>query len=65
MADMQPEELADNLLSIAIVAKTPNDALQDEVMFFTENIVQDPFVVQKAYKRVNKRLGELAPEQTP
>jgi hypothetical protein len=65
LADMQPEELADNLLSIAIVAKTPNDALQDEVMFFTENIVQDPFVVQKAYKRVNKRLGELAPEQTP
>lgn len=65
LADLPPEDLADQLLSIAIVAKTPRDALQDEVMFFVENIVQDPFVVQKAYKRVNKRLSELPPENTP
>ncbi|MNP88341.1 hypothetical protein D3C85_07230 [compost metagenome] len=65
LAELPPEELADQLLSIAIMAKTPRDALQDEVMFFTENIIHDPFMVQKAYKRVNKRLTELPPENTP
>lgn len=65
LADLGPEDLIDQLLSIAIVAKTPRDALQDEVMFFTENIIQDPFTVQKAYKRLNKRLSELPPEKTP
>jgi hypothetical protein len=65
LAELPPEELADQLLSIAIVAKTPRDAMQDEVMFFAENIIQDPFMVQKAYKRVSKRLTELPPENTP
>ncbi|MNP73496.1 hypothetical protein D3C76_1702160 [compost metagenome] len=65
LADLPPEDLADQLRSIAIVAKTPRDALQDEVMFFAENIVQDPFHIQKAYKRVSKRLSELPPEMTP
>jgi hypothetical protein len=65
LADLPPEDLADQLLSIAIIAKTPREALQDEVMFFAENIVHDPFMVQKAYKRVTKRLAELPPENTP
>lgn len=65
LVDLPPEDLADQLLSIAIVAKTPRDALKDEVMFFTENIIHDPFMIQKAYKRVNKRLSELPPETTP
>lgn len=65
LVDLSPEDLADQLLSIAIVAKTPRDALQDEVMFFVEDIVHDPFVVQKAYKRLTKRLTELPPESTP
>lgn len=65
LVDLGPEDLADQLLSIAIVAKTPRDALQDEVMFFAENIIHDPFMIQKAYKRVSKRLTELPEEQTP
>jgi hypothetical protein len=65
LADLPAEDLADQLLSIAIIAKTPRDALQDEVMFFAENIIHDPFMVQKAYKRVTKRLSELPPENTP
>ncbi|MNI34087.1 hypothetical protein D3C76_154700 [compost metagenome] len=64
LAVMQPEDLADNLLSIAILAKTPRDALRDEVMHFVEGMVDDPFVVQKAYKRVNARLNDM-PENTP
>lgn len=64
LLDMSPEDLGDNLISIAILAKTPNDALSDEVMHFAEGIVHDPFVVQKVYKRVSKRLSELSKEDS-
>ena len=64
LADLGPEDLADQLLSIAILAKTPRDALRDEVMFFVEEMHDDPFVVQKSYKRVTAVLSTL-PEDTP
>ncbi len=62
LIDMGPEELADNLISIAILANVPRDALSDEVMHFAEGIAHDPFVIQKVYKRVTKRLAELPSE---
>lgn len=65
LSEMKPDELADNLLSIAILAKTPRDALLDETMFFAENLIHDPFDVQKAYKRAKSRIAELPPEATP
>lgn len=65
LLDLKPEELADELLSIAIMAKTPRDALADEAMFFAENIIHDPFVIQKTYKRLTARISELPPEVTP
>jgi len=64
LADLEPTSLVDELLSLAILAKTPYDALQDEVMHFVEAIVDDPFHTQKAYKRVQSRLSAL-PEHTP
>jgi len=59
-----PERMADELISIALLAKTPRDALEDEVMHLTESMVDDPFVVMGVLKQVVKRLKEL-PEVTP
>lgn len=59
LIDLSPEDLAEQVISIAIVANTPYDALQDEVMFFIEDLLSDPFTVQKAYKRVVSRLAAL------
>ena len=59
LADLSPEDLAEQIISIAIVAGTPYNALQDEAMFFLEDMLLDPFLVQKAYKRVVSRLAAL------
>lgn len=60
LSTCEPAALADELLSLAILAKTPYDALEDEVMHFVEGIMDDPFTVQTAYKRVRMRLGSMA-----
>ncbi|MNZ13309.1 hypothetical protein D3C78_302050 [compost metagenome] len=59
LADLQPEDLADQVLSIVILAGTSSDAIVDETMFFIESMIDDPFVVQKAYKRAVARLKFL------
>lgn len=64
LVDLAPDALADELLSLAILSKTPYDALEDEVMHFIEGILNDPFTIQRAFKRIRSRLGEL-PEHTP
>jgi len=60
LSSAEPEALVDELLSLAILAKTPYDALEDEVMHFVEGIQHDPFMVQRAYKRVRSRIGALS-----
>lgn len=59
LVDLSPEDLAEQIISIAIVAGTPYDAMKDEAMFFLEDLLMDPFLVQKAYKRVVSRLAAL------
>lgn len=56
---LSPEDLADQLISIAILADVSIDALQAEVMLYVEMIIHDPFAVQKAYKRTVSRMAGL------
>jgi hypothetical protein len=56
---LSPEDLADQLISIAILADVSLDTLQAEVMLYVEMIIHDPFAVQKAYKRTVSRMAGL------
>lgn len=59
LVTLPADTLADALLSIAILAKVPYDALEDEVMHFVESIVDDPVAIQKTYKRLRERISTL------
>ncbi|MNY25260.1 hypothetical protein D3C86_1590310 [compost metagenome] len=55
-----PEKVADDLISIALHVKTPNDALQDEVMFYVDTMYDDIFTTQQIFKHVRARLKQLS-----
>jgi hypothetical protein len=56
------EQVVDQLISLAILANTPTDTVEDEVLFFLEQIYTDLFDMQKANKLLKVRLGGLAKE---
>lgn len=55
----QHESTIDQLISLAIMAKTPKDALEDEVLHFMEQFYPDLFDFQKARKVLLQRLKSL------
>lgn len=55
----QYESTIDQLISLAIMAKTPKDALEDEVLHFMEQFYPDLFDFQKARKVLLQRLKSL------
>lgn len=57
-----PQETADHLLSLAIMANTEPDAIEDEVCFFLEQLYDDIVDMQKARRHLMTRLGGLAQE---
>lgn len=57
-----PQETADHLLSLAIMANTEPDAIEDEVCFFLEQIYDDIVDMQKARRHLMTRIGGLAQE---
>ena len=57
-----PQETADHLISLAIMANTEPDAIEDEVCFFLEQMYDDIVDMQKARRHLMSRLGGLAQE---
>jgi hypothetical protein len=54
-----PETIVDNLLSLALVAGIPKDAIEDEVVFFLEQIYPEIFEFQRARKFLVRRLADF------
>lgn len=54
-----PEIIVDNLLSLALVAGIPKDAIEDEVVFFLEQIYPELFEFQRARKFLVRRLADF------
>lgn len=55
----QYESTIDQLISLAILAKTPKDALEDEVLHFMEQFYPDLFDFQKVRKVLLQRLSAM------
>lgn len=62
IGDSTPEQVVDHLISLALLANTPPDCVEDEVMFFLEQIYSDLFDVMKVTKLLKARLGGLVEE---
>jgi len=59
LAGLPADKLSDELFSLCLLAQVPMEALSDEVMHFIEAILDDPFTVQQAFKRVRIRMINL------
>lgn len=62
IGESTPEQVVDHLVSLALLANTPADALEDEVMFFLEQIYTDLFDVMKVTALLKTRLTRLSEE---
>ena len=56
----KPDTVADDLISIALHTNVSNEALQDEVMFYVENLHDDIFSTQQIFKHVKTRVKQLS-----
>lgn len=56
----KPDAVADDLISIALHTNVSNEALQDEVMFYVENLHDDIFSTQQIFKHVKTRVKQLS-----
>ncbi|MCY1280911.1 hypothetical protein D9M68_19810 [compost metagenome] len=59
LLELIPEDLADQVLSIVILAGVAEDEFLSETMTYIEMMLHDPFAVQKAYKRTVSRIAGL------
>jgi hypothetical protein len=59
LTKLPPEDLADHLLSIVILAGVTEDEILSETMTYVEMMLHDPFAVQAAYKRTVQRVAGL------
>ena len=62
IGESTPEQVVDHLVSLALLANTPTDALEDEVTFFLEQIYPDLFDVMKVSALLKARLTRLSEE---
>lgn len=59
LLDKPVEQVVDHILSLAILARTPIDSVEEEAMFFLEQIYPEIFDLQKARKCLMARLNGL------
>lgn len=59
IGESTPEQVVDHLVSLALLANTPKDALEDEVLFFLEQIYTEVFDMMKVTKLLKARLAGL------
>lgn len=59
IGDSTPEQVVDHLISLALLANTHKECLEDEVLFFLEQIYTEVFDMMKVTKLLKARLAGL------
>ncbi len=59
LQNVPDDQLGDQLLSLALLARVDHIALKEEIMHFVEALRDDPIAIQRVYKRLIPRIDQL------